>query len=101
MVHLATWILQPVCDAVRGAIDQNPPYSCCSPSHQAVIKYFFRDYLQSSQNKNSMLHSIILDLVQGLSQAWNDTDMYPCAYTFCRVLQPECQYCGSRGVAAA
>lgn len=62
---------------VLGAIDTNPPYSCGSPARQAVIKYFFRDYLQGTNN-NATLGRIVASLVDDLTEAWNDTSRYAC-----------------------
>lgn len=64
-------------ECVKGAIDTSPPYSCGSASRQAVIKYFFRDYLQGG-NRNAVLQSIIRGMVDELTEAWRDTSTYPC-----------------------
>ena len=61
---------------VAGAVDTNPPYSCGSVARQAVIKYFFRDFLPKQQN--ATLRRIIGDMGKDLAAAWNDTSKYAC-----------------------
>jgi len=56
--------------------DKIPPYSCGSPARQAVIKYFFRDYLPRQQN--ATLKSVIGGLVDDLAAVWNSTSNYSC-----------------------
>ena len=65
-----------VVQCVQASADNSPPYSCGSPSRQAVIKYFFRDFLQ--QQKNAVLKSIVGSLVNALNSAWNSTANYGC-----------------------
>lgn len=59
-----------------GGSDKAPPYSCGSQARQAVIKYFFRDYLPRQQN--ATLKSVIGGLVSDLAAAWNSTSDYAC-----------------------
>lgn len=61
---------------VMGSSDKAPPYSCGSKARQAVIKYFFRDYLPRQQN--ATLKSVIGALVSDLAVAWNRTSDYAC-----------------------
>lgn len=61
---------------VTGGSDKAPPYSCGSQARQAVIKYFFRDYLPRQQN--ATLKSVIGALVDDLAIAWNQTLDYSC-----------------------
>jgi hypothetical protein len=61
---------------VQESADKEPPYSCGSPSRQAVIKYFFRDYLQKQQN--AVLKAIVGSMVSDLKAAWGDESLYPC-----------------------
>ena len=56
--------------------DKAPPYSCGSAARQAVIKYFFRDYLPAQENNT--LGDIVTALAGELLGAWNDTRAYAC-----------------------
>ena len=64
------------CVSQSSGSDKSPPYSCGSQARQAVIKYFFRDYLPRQQN--ATLKSIIGDLVNDLTTAWDSVSKYPC-----------------------
>ena len=61
---------------VARSADKSPPYSCGSSARQAVIKYFFRDYLQ--QNKESTMGAIVSSMVSDIQAAWNDSSKYMC-----------------------
>jgi hypothetical protein len=64
------------CVSRPGGSDKAPPYSCGSQARQAVIKYFFRDYLPRQQS--ATLKSIIGELVDDLTDAWKQTSEYAC-----------------------
>ena len=61
---------------VHASADKAPPYSCGSPSRQAVIKYFFRKYLD--KNQGAVMRDIVTSLTQELAQAWSNNLTYPC-----------------------
>ena len=61
---------------VKQSLDKSPPYSCGSAARQAVIKYFFRDYLPRQQN--ATMTQIITSMVRELQAAWRDKTAYAC-----------------------
>jgi hypothetical protein len=61
---------------VKESMDRSPPYSCGSQARQAVIKYFFRDYLPRRQN--STMNSIIKSMAEDIQGAWADISNYTC-----------------------
>ena len=61
---------------VKGSLDRSPPYSCGSAARQAVIKYFFRDYLPKQQNVT--MTDIINSMVADIKQAWGNISTYAC-----------------------
>jgi hypothetical protein len=61
---------------VKESMDRSPPYSCGSHARQAVVKYFFRDYLPRKQN--STMNSIINSMTTDIMQAWGDISNYTC-----------------------
>lgn len=61
---------------VKGGMDRSPPYSCGSHARQAVIKYFFRDYLPRQQN--STMNSIINSMAGDIRGVWSDISSYAC-----------------------
>ena len=63
-------------ECVRTSMDRSPPYSCGSQARQAVIKYFFRDYLPRQQN--STMNSIITGMASDIERAWSDVSNYTC-----------------------
>ena len=80
---------------VQASSDKSPPYSCGSPARQAVIKYFFRDYLQ--KQKNAVLKSVVGALVNSLYSAWNSTANYACLCADGRARSTNC--CGQNSSA--
>jgi hypothetical protein len=73
---------------VRESMDRSPPYSCGSHARQAVIKYFFRDYLPRKQN--STMNSIIKSMANDIQEAWGDTSNYTCLCTDNRTHSAQC-----------
>jgi hypothetical protein len=63
-------------ECVKEGMDRSPPYSCGSHARQAVIKYFFRDYLPKQQN--STMNSIINSMTSEIEKAWENTSQYTC-----------------------
>jgi hypothetical protein len=63
-------------ECVKKSADKSPPYSCGSAARQAVIKYFFRDYLPRQQNVS--MTDIIASMVSDLRQAWSSPSNYSC-----------------------
>ena len=63
-------------DCVKNGMDRSPPYSCGSHARQAVIKYFFRDYLPTRQN--STMNSIINSMTSDLRGVWSNISAYTC-----------------------
>ena len=61
---------------ITGSMDNSPPYSCGSHSRQAVIKYFFRDYL--TEQNNATMNAIITTMAAELSKAWGNISTYSC-----------------------
>ena len=61
---------------VKEGMDRSPPYSCGSHARQAVIKYFFRDYLPKQQN--STMNSIINSMTADIQEAWGNISLYGC-----------------------
>ena len=61
---------------VLQSTDTSPPYSCGSHARQAVIRYFFRDYLPRQQNVT--MGDIVASMATELAAAWNDTAGYMC-----------------------
>ena len=61
---------------VQGSSDRSPPYSCGSQARQAVIKYFFRDFLP--RNENATMGDIINSMAGDLFKAWSNLSAYPC-----------------------
>ena len=73
---------------VKGSLDPSPPYSCGSPARQAVIKYFFRDYLVEQQN--ATIADIVRSMVGDLKKAWSNVSSYACACPDNRTHAPSC-----------
>ena len=63
-------------ECVKSSMDRSPPYSCGSQARQAVIKYFFRDYLPRQQN--STMNSIINSMTGDIQAAWGNMSQYTC-----------------------
>jgi hypothetical protein len=63
-------------ECVKQSMDRSPPYSCGSHARQAVIKYFFRDYLPRVQN--STMNNIIKSMTADIQAAWGDISNYTC-----------------------
>ena len=61
---------------MKKSADKSPPYSCGSASRQAVIKYFFRDYLPRQQN--ATMTEIISSMAADLKAAWSNLSLYSC-----------------------
>lgn len=61
---------------VKESMDRAPPYSCGSHARQAVIKYFFRDYLTKQQN--SSMNNIINSMAKDIQEAWGNISNYTC-----------------------
>ena len=61
---------------VAQSSDRLPPYSCGSDARQAVIKYFFRDYLQ--KNQHATMSTIIKSMVSDIQAAWANPSLYFC-----------------------
>ena len=75
-------------ECVKESMDRTPPYSCGSHARQAVIKYFFRDYLTKQQN--SSMNSIIKSMASDIRQAWSEIANYTCLCTDNRTHSTRC-----------
>lgn len=81
-------------ECVKNGMDRSPPYSCGSHARQAVIKYFFRDYLPMQQN--STMNSIINSMTSDLRGVWSNISAYTClcadnvshSHTCCQAADP-------------